>query len=189
MDPFGYVAGITSVVLALGIAHILRGAGRLMQARGRVRLYWVHLLWALNLFLFLLLNAWILYRWSNRESWTFFLLLFVLLSPILGYILAVLLFPDPLPEGTDLQTHYYRNSRWFFGLAALLPLIDAIDTALKGPEHLAAQGSIYPVTIVLLFALNVTASVTRNPRFHAFFAVFFLVYILAFIAINLRVLA
>jgi hypothetical protein len=38
MDPFAYVAGITSVVLALGIAHILRGVGRLMQARGRVRL-------------------------------------------------------------------------------------------------------------------------------------------------------
>ena len=89
----------------------------------------------------------------------------------------------------DLQTHYYQNSRWFFALAALRPLIDAVDTALKGPEHLAAQGTIYPVTILLLFGLNVTASATRNPRFHAFFAVFFLVYILAFIAVNLRVLA
>lgn len=48
MSPFGYVAGITYVVLALGIAHSLRGAGRLIQARGGVHLVWVHLLWSLN---------------------------------------------------------------------------------------------------------------------------------------------
>lgn len=71
----------------------------------------------------------------------------------------------------------------------MLPPTDAFDTALKGPDHLAAQGTIYPVTILMLFGLNVTAAATRNPRFHTFFAVFFLVYILAFIAVNLRVLA
>jgi len=118
-----------------------------------------------------------------------FLLLFVLVSPIVSYIPAVLHFPDPLPAGMDPQAHDDQNSHWFFALARLLPLIDAVDTALKGPEHLAAQGTIYPVTILLLFGLNVTAAATRNPRFHAFFAVFFLVYILAFIAINLRMLA
>ena len=121
--------------------------------------------------------------------WTLFPLLFVLLRPIPGSILAVPLFPDPLPAGMDLRTHYCQNSRWFFALAALLSLVDAVDTALKGPEHLAAQGTIYPVTIPPLFGLNATAAVPRNLRFHSFFAVFFLGYILAFIAINLRVLA
>ena len=40
----------------------------------------------------------------------------------------MLLFPDPLPAGMDLQTHDYQNSRWFFALAALLPLIPVFAT-------------------------------------------------------------
>jgi hypothetical protein len=50
MDPFSYLSVLTSIVLALGITRILSGVGRLLQTRGRVRIYWVHLLWALNLY-------------------------------------------------------------------------------------------------------------------------------------------
>jgi hypothetical protein len=73
-------------------------------------------------------------------------------------------------------------------LPALLPLIDALDTWLKGAAHFIAQGPVYILTILLLFALNVVAAFNRREGFHAFFAVFFLVYILVFITINLRVL-
>jgi hypothetical protein len=44
MDPFSYLSVLTSIVLALGITRILSGLGRLEQTRGRVRIYWVHLL-------------------------------------------------------------------------------------------------------------------------------------------------
>jgi len=49
-----------------------------------------------------------------------------------------------------------------------------------------AQGSLYVITILLLFELNLIAVCIRREFFHAFSAIFFLVYILAFIAINLR---
>jgi len=35
-----------------------------------------------------------------------------------------------LPNGLDLQTRYHQNFRFFFALGAVLPLIDAFDTAL-----------------------------------------------------------
>jgi hypothetical protein len=188
MDPFAYLSVLTSIVLALGIMRLLSGVGRLLQNRHQVRIYWVHLLWTLNVFLFLVLNWWILFRWSSQHEWSFFLFLFVLLSPTVAYLLTVLLMPDPFEDGLDLKQHFFDNHRWFFTLAAFLPIIDAMDTLLKGWGHFIAQGPLYIITIVLLFALNVVAISIHRERFHVFFAIFFLVYILAFIAINLRVL-
>ncbi len=109
MDPFAYLSVLTSIVLALGITQILTGLGRLLQARGRVGLYWVHLLWALNVFLFLVLNWWILYRWHTQTTWTFFLFLFVLLSPTVAFLLTMLLFPDPLSPGDRPQATLLRQ--------------------------------------------------------------------------------
>ena len=189
MDSFSYVSGLATVILALGITRLLTGVGRLLQQRGRITLYWVHLFWVLNVFLFLLLNWWILYRWHIQKSWNFFLLIFVLLSPIVTFLLTVLLFPEPVEAGLDLKQHFYTNRRSFFVLSTLLPVVDMIDTVLKGKEHFLAQGWIYPITIILLFVLMVVASRTDRESYHKFFAVFFLVYILAFITTNLLVLS
>ena len=157
--------------------------------RGSIGTYWVHTLWTGNVFLWLLLNWWILYRWRNHESWTFFLFLFVLLSHVIAFLLSVLFLPDSLETGGDLKHRLFRNSHCFFALAALLPPIDALDTLLKGTAHFQAQGPIYVVTMALLFVLCVIGAVTKSERFHAAFAVFFLFYIMPFITINLRVWA
>jgi len=73
-------------------------------------------------------------------------------------------------------------------LAATLPILDGIDTLLKGWSHFLDQGLIYLFTILLIFGLNVVGASTRNERYHAFFAVFFLIYIILFISINLLTL-
>ncbi len=188
MDPFSYLSVLTSIILALGITRLLTGFGRLLQSRGQIKPYWVHLLWTLNVFLYLVLNWWILFRWHSQQDWTFFLFLFVLLSPIVTYLLAALLMPDPIENGFDARSHYYGNHRWFFTLAALLPLIDALDTRLKGEAHFNAQGPIYIFTIGLLLILMIVAATIRRERFHAVFAIFFFAYLLVFITINLRML-
>ncbi len=69
LDAFSYVSGLTTVALALGIARLLVGVGRLMERRTQIRLYWVHLMWAANLFLFLSLQWWILFRWQSWTDW------------------------------------------------------------------------------------------------------------------------
>jgi len=186
--PFAYLSVLTSIVLALGVTRVLTGLGRLLQARGSLRLYWVHLVWILNLFVYLVLNWWILFRWQSQAQWTFFLFLFILLSPTVSFLLSVLLFPEPLNDGADLRQHFYANHRWFFALAALLPPIDVLDTLLKGWPHFVAQGTVYPVTMLVLFGLSAVAAFTRRAWFHASFSIFFLVYLLVFISINLRLL-
>ena len=98
MEPFGYLSILTSIVLGLGITRVLSGCGELLQVRQHTGLYWVHLLWGLNLFLYLVLNWWILFRWQTETEWSFFIFLFVLLSPTVGFLLSILLFPDPTEE-------------------------------------------------------------------------------------------
>ena len=175
-------------MLALGLTRLFSGIGSILERRRDVKLYWVHLLWALNLFLFIVLEWWILFRWRNYQDWNFFIFGFLLLVPALSYLLAVILFPGGQGE-TDFKKHFYENRAWFFGLAAILPPLDAADTLLKGYAHFEAQGPIYVIFIAVVFALTALGAITRDERYHKFFSVFFLGYLLAFIIVNLNVIS
>jgi hypothetical protein len=189
MDTFAYVSGFTSIVLALGVTRLLIGLGRLVEKRSQIRLYWVHLMWVANIFLFLSLEWWILFRWSVVVDWTFYLFMFLMASPTIVFLLCVMLFPEPLIDGTDFKTHFYKSRKWFFALGAALPPLDFVDTLLKGTTHFTAQGPLYVVTISLMTALSIVAAITSNEKYQKFFSIFFFIYILVFISINLSTLA
>ncbi len=59
MDPFSYLSVLISIVLALGMTGVLQGLGEMLQARSHRRVYWVHALWVLNIFLFLVIAWWV----------------------------------------------------------------------------------------------------------------------------------
>lgn len=173
----------------LGITRLLTGIDKILERRDKVQNYWVHILWSVNVLLYMTLNWWVLFRWEPWQDWNFPLFIFLLLTPTVSFLLSVILFPDPLDEKMDFKQHFCEDHRWFFALAALLPSLDFVDTLLKGIPHLLAQGPIYLVTIALLTALSAVAALTKNHAYHKFFAVFFLVYICVFISINLNTLA
>ena len=187
MDPFSYLVVLTSIVLGLGVTRLVGGLGHLMQSRKRKRTYWVHTLWAVNLLLVNVIVWWFAYRWRTYERWTFFLFLWLLLSPIVLYLIASLLFPDaddeqPIPEW---RGYYYENHRDIFLLLSLIFPIDIIDTLLKGVAHFRDQGPAYFITMGLWFTLCLVAAFARNARYHAFFAVMFLIYNLGLVGASL----
>lgn len=51
MDLYSHVRVLFSIILGLGVSHLLRGVARIMQHPKQYRVYWVHLAWALFLFL------------------------------------------------------------------------------------------------------------------------------------------
>ncbi len=93
MSAFEYLSVLISIILALGMTRVLAGVGEMLQASSHRQIYWVHVLWIVNLFLYLVVAWWIFYRWRNQQPWTFFLSVFVLISPTILYLAAVLLFP------------------------------------------------------------------------------------------------
>lgn len=176
MDPFSYLSVLISIILALGMTRVLAGVGEMLQARSRRQIYWVHAVWIVNLFLYLVVAWWIFYRWRNQQPWTFFLFIFVLLSPTILYLASMVLFPreGSVDESVNYKTHFYANHRVFFILIGLFGPIDVIDTLLKGIPHFLEQGPRYIIS-TSLFILGLTiAAFTRNQRYHEFYCVFFL---------------
>ena len=185
MDPFSYIIVLTSIILGLGVTRLVGGLGHLLQTRKRRRPYWVHTLWMVNLLLATAIIWWMTFRWRVIEHWTFFLFLFLLLTPTLLYLVSSLLFPDQEEETiADWQTYFFDNNRVVFSLYALVFPIDILDTFLKGMEHARAQGPFYWITMTLWFTLCLIGAATKNRRYHGMFAVFFLVYNLVFVGLT-----
>ena len=177
MDAFNYLSVLISIILALGMTRVLAGVGEMLQARSRRRIYWVHAVWIVNLFLYLVVAWWIFYRWRNQQPWTFFLFLFVLISPTILFLASLLLFPSEgaLDQFIDYKKHFYANHRAFFAIFSMFTLVDIVDTLLKGIPHFLELGPQYVISNSLYFAGLATAAITRNERYHQFFALFFFV--------------
>jgi hypothetical protein len=62
MDEFEFLAVFISIVVGLGVTHILYGLARLIHNRGQQRAAKLHFVWTLNVLLILLLNWWVLLR-------------------------------------------------------------------------------------------------------------------------------
>ena len=131
MGAFEYLSVLISIILALGMTRVLAGVGEMLQARSRHRIYWVHLIWIVNLFLYLVIAWWIFYRWRDQKPWNFYLFLFVLISPTILYLASLLLFPreSDVDTAIDYKAHYYANHRAFFILFALVLPADIIRHA------------------------------------------------------------
>src|SRR5207247_5741173 len=71
MDPFSYLSVLISIILALGMTRVLAAVGEMLQARSRRRLDWVHAIWVVNLFLYLVVAWWFFCRWRSHQSWAF----------------------------------------------------------------------------------------------------------------------
>lgn len=177
MGAFEYLSVLISIILALGMTRVLAGVGEMLQARRQRRIYWVHVIWIVNLFIYLVVAWWIFYRWRNQQSWNFYLFVFVLISPTILYLASMLLFPwETSTDGSiDYKRHYYANHRAFFVIFSLFTVVDIADTLLKGVPHFVALGTPYMISSLLYFIGMVTAAVTQNERYHRFYAIFFLV--------------
>jgi hypothetical protein len=177
MGAFEYLSVLISIVLALGMTRVLAGVGEMLQARTQRRIYWVHVIWILNVFTYLVIAWWVFYRWRNEQGWTFFLFVFVLISPTILYLASLLLFPreGTMDESVDYKVHFYANHRAFFIIFALYAPVDLVDTLLKGVPHFFELGPLYIVSLVLFLVGATTAAITRNERYHQFYAIFFLV--------------
>ncbi len=118
MSDFEYVSVVVSIVLALGIADVLRFFADTFRASGGRKLYWVHLLWIIIL---LQLHVEFWWRmWSFRELVTVGpTLALVLLGPALLFVATRSLLPTSTADH-DLQVLFFRRKTLFFVMLALL---------------------------------------------------------------------
>ncbi|GGD53698.1 hypothetical protein [Pseudoxanthomonas indica] len=171
-----HVRVLMGFVVGLGLTHLLRHFARIIERPRRYKVYSVHLLWALFMFSYLLWFWWWEYRLSHLVHWNFNLYFFVALFALLLYLLCALIFPESLDDYADYRDYYYQRRQWFFGLLALVFVVDFVDTWIKGPAYFHSFGPEYVLRNLLYIGGCVIAMITRSPRYHATFAVLALLY-------------
>lgn len=146
MTEFEYLAVLVSLILGLGITHLLAGVGHMIHRRGQSKPDSVHVLWTAATFWTLILNWWVFFQSRRFAEWSFELFLIVIVWAVLFFLMAVVLYPPDLADGEDYGTVFERNRTWFLGFFVSASLADIVLTA--------ARGDLFNPPIYLPFALH-----------------------------------
>jgi hypothetical protein len=171
MDMYLHIRVLFTIILGLGVSRLLSGVARIVQHPKEYKVYWVHLLWALFVFLYLIHFWWWEYRLQTVQQWTFPLYFFISMYAVVQYLLCVLLFPEEMADYKSFKEYFYSRRQWIFSLMATLFIADIADTLVKGRAYLHALGPVYYTRTALCFFLSLAAIKIEDERFHAGFAI------------------
>ena len=175
MDVFNYVMVLVSVIAGLAVTQMLQGVTQIAQDLGRVKVYWVQLVWALANFFWILSWWWFEFALA-KQVWTFRLYLFVITYAVVIYLRCAIIFPLAIDRIEDMRAYYYSRRAPFFGLILLQVAIDLVDTLLKGWSHATAMGPLYWIGMPIMGTGAAVAIRTRNHLYHAAYAIIALAY-------------
>ncbi len=182
ISAFEYVTVFISIILGLGVTQILTGIADLIHQNNRVKLYWPHVIW---IFLVLVLHVqewWVTFELRSFEKWRLPLFLFILLYPVVLFILARLLFPFGFNEGgIDLKKFYYENYRKIFLFGAMLAFLSILDTLFI--RDFDAKGLTAQTAVLILLSLMAILKNSR-PWLHKGLSIFLFCLLLLSIAIQ-----
>lgn len=178
---FEHIAIFFSIILSLGLVHLLGGWSLMLDAREKTQIYWVHLLWTVNL-LFLIALVWFANFALSSAADIGLTHYFVLLAYSISiYLMCALLFPVRGSEITDFKKHFYTNRKRFCIVGLVFVMTDGVDgwiesNVLGTPLNLGQFGTL--TTYALIFLIGIF---TATHRFHATGAVIFFIGLCGFL--------
>jgi len=146
MDRFEYVMGLVSIVVGLGLTHILQGIGEIIDrqsARKRpLRLSLAHAIWLVYLFEWMVLFWWWEYRFfALKPEWSIGLYFFLIAYAVSLFLLTVIIVPRNWDEVDDVNEYFLARRKWFYSFFLLLQPLDIVDAYLKsGWSYIVDQG-------------------------------------------------
>ncbi len=164
---FEYIGVLISVILGLGMTHLVVGASKLIQDRATIKHYWVHIFWTVDVLIHILAIWWGMYWWNDQLEWNVFQYLFITLYSIVLFLLATMLYPWDMSKDEDFREYFFRNRVWFFSIQLVAWLTDIPETLLKGVSSIRNIPPGYAVFIGSLLLICITGIVTDNRRVHA----------------------
>jgi len=139
MSPFEYAMVLISIIVGLGITHILSSlASAVHPLRGDgppVHLEVTYLSWVGFVFVWLVTFWWFEFKWNELAlEFGFGLFSFLVLYAVSLFSLAVILVPRRLWLIGDSWEYFLSIRAWFYGGLLLLGPIDIADSFMKGVE-------------------------------------------------------
>ncbi len=133
-DIFSFILVMVSLVLAIGVTHLVHGVASLIRHRGSTRLEPLPLVWAASLFLVAAIYWWSL--WDFRSvDWRFHHFFYLLLAPTLLHVAASLLVStDAVAAGSNLRSEFDLIRVPFMVVMAAFSIVVAFDGWIVGAE-------------------------------------------------------
>jgi len=175
-DVFVHVRIIIGMVLGLSITRLVTGLARFVQHPKRDNIYPIHFAWVLFLLVTIIHFWWFEFGLSAIQRWTFEIYLFLIAYAILFAFLSAILFPDRMDEYKGYEDYFQSRRKWFYGLLALLFIVDLIDSRIKGIEHFQSLGLEYPIRQAAFATCAIVAIFVSDKRYQTAFVTIGLIY-------------
>ena len=178
MGPFEYLSVLISIVLGLGITHLLMGFARWVEARSEFQVFGPSLAWAGFLLMVHIQTWWTMFGYRTYEEWTFLQFVTVLAQPILLFLLAVIVFPSSDAKRRDPKENFFHQRPWFFGFLAALIGVSLLKDLVRDGRLPEAANLVFHGAFLTAAVLGLALRRERGHRFLAYSTLFlFLVYI------------
>lgn len=178
MESFQHIAALISIIIGLGLTQILKNINALIKERRSVKFYWLSLYWAAGTFVLQIQWWWGIYRMKSLETWDFHFFMFLILNPISMYLASGTVLPQ-VHQGmrTDLRSHYFENSRWFFLLCACNPLLDILRKVIFQQQFLSSGN----IANIFPFVFLVSLAFIKNEKYHIIISMLLGISLISFI--------
>jgi hypothetical protein len=177
-----HIRVVLAIVLGLAITKLLNGIALLIERRNRWSL--IHVSWVLWALVSVVTFWWWEFRLSALPAWTFSSYIFVISYCSLYFVLSALIFPEDASMNGGYDDYLIERRYWFFGLIAVITLMDLIDTSLKGSERWEALGIAYPVKTAVMLVIAGLGMILVNKKAHLVLALAALIYLTAYYTIE-----
>jgi hypothetical protein len=176
MSPFEYVSVLISIIYGLGITLLLTGVAELIKRWKTIVPFGPYFIWIALVFVLHVYEWWDHYTLRNTPGWSLPMFLFVILYPILLFILVNLLFPMKWSKkGVDLKAFYFANYSKFFLWTILLAGIAIIQNIFIEGYKIQEQGIQF---VVLTVFSSLLIWRTQNVFIHTAVALLMLLFML-----------
>ncbi len=145
MSDFEFLSVLVSIVIGLGLTHLLGGLGHAFHFRNVHKLDAAHLGWTIAVFFILVLNWWVFLLWRDFSAWTFSAFFMIIMWTTSMYAMALALYPPGRARDVDYRTLFENNRTWFLTTFTIMILFDLVvtymrDQAIPEPGYLAFVG-------------------------------------------------
>jgi hypothetical protein len=170
LEVFNYLSVVTSIILGLGLGHLLIGCARLIHVRESLSAFWLYVGWVVLLLPVYVTYWWAFWDYRKQVIWTFWGFFFLLIGPIGLYLITSLLLPDTSNQASFNAIAHYLNVRsWFFGLWAVLQVWGImLSPWLKDGFKRASFFNHYKYAQYILLVALITGFLSATPSRPAF---------------------
>jgi hypothetical protein len=107
---FDYFSILVSIILGLALTHLLRGLGKQIQMRGLIRIYWVHILWTVNVVFQVLVLWWGMFWWKYLPTWPVAWFVFLSAYAVILFLWSYMLYPPKCPKGSTSRCSFIATA-------------------------------------------------------------------------------